>query len=298
MNNIIEKNNADTLSRFLFEQCDVRGELVNLQQTYESILENHHYPKAVQELLGELLVSTCLLTATLKFEGSITVQLQGDGPLSLAVINGNHLNQMKGIARVNGVIPENSSLKEMIGNGYIVITIMPEKGERYQGIVALEGETVSQCIENYFKQSEQLKTRLVIKQGVFNNKLYAAGLLLQKLPSKVLENNENEFQHLMVLANTLKPEELFGLEPEALLYRLYHEEEVRLFESVSVEFKCTCSVEKCGETLMALPQSEIDEILQEDGHIDIHCDYCGSHYQFDAVDIENLRKNKINTVTH
>jgi len=161
--------NMDTLNRFLFDNHPVRGEITRLEKTYQSILENHNYPIAVQNLLGELLVATSLLTATLKFDGDIAVQLQGDGPLTLAVVNGNNQQELRGVARVNGEIADNATLKQMVGNGYIVITITPKKGERYQGIVGLEKETLIGCIENYFMQSEQLPTRLFVKTGVYNN---------------------------------------------------------------------------------------------------------------------------------
>lgn len=136
---------ADSLHRYLFEKHDVRGELVTLSDTYCHILENHNYPVAVQRLLGEMLVATSLLTAILKFDGDITVQLQGDGPLKLAVINGNNQQEMRGVARPQGDIADNATLREMLGNGYLVITIMPKDGERYQGVVGLEGDTVSSC---------------------------------------------------------------------------------------------------------------------------------------------------------
>lgn len=156
----------DQLHRFLFENYSVRGELVLASETYQHILENHDYPQPVQQLLGELLVATSLLTATLKFDGDITVQIQGDGPVKLAVINGNHQQQMRGVARIDGFIAENSSLKQMIGTGYMVITITPTHGERYQGVVALEGETLADCLDDYFRQSEQLPTRLFIRTGI------------------------------------------------------------------------------------------------------------------------------------
>lgn len=138
---------ADSLHRYLFEKHDVRGELVTLSDTYCHILENHNYPVAVQRLLGEMLVATSLLTAILKFDGDITVQLQGDGPLKLAVINGNNQQEMRGVARPQGDIADNATLREMLGNGYLVITIMPKDGERYQGVVGLEGDTVSSCMK-------------------------------------------------------------------------------------------------------------------------------------------------------
>ncbi|WP_392561600.1 Hsp33 family molecular chaperone HslO [Orbus sturtevantii] len=295
MNQTIKTHN-DKLSRFLFDNHEVRGEIVNLSDTYQKILENHNYPLAVQNLLGELLVATSLLTATLKFEGDITVQLQGDGPLSLAVINGNNHQQMRGVARIKGDIPNNASLKDMMGNGYIVITISPKSGERYQGIVALEADSVAGCIENYFKQSEQLATQLIIKVGVYQHKPIAAGLLLQVLPAH--ERGTESFELLTTLAETIKPEELFSLPAEEILYRLYHQEDVRLFDGQIVEFKCSCSRLRCEDTLSTLPADEIDSIIAEEGHIDMHCDYCGNHYIFDKIDIENLRKNKPQEMLH
>lgn len=286
----------DKLSRFLFDNHPVRGEVLNLSDTYQRILDNHNYPLAVQKLLGELLVATSLLTATLKFEGDITVQLQGDGPLNLAVINGNNHQQMRGVARVNGEIADNASLQEMIGNGYIIITITPKNGERYQGIVALEADTVAGCIENYFKQSEQLATQLLIKTGVYQHKPVAAGLLLQVLPAH--EGSEESFEYLTILAQTIKAEELFSLPAEEILYRLYHQEDVRLFDAQSVEFKCTCSRQRCEDTLSTLPEDEVDTILAEEDNIDMHCDYCGNHYIFDKIDIENMRKHKLQDTFH
>lgn len=185
-------SNHDQLHRYLFANHAVRGELVSVNETYQQVLANHDYPPAVQKLLGEMLVATSLLTATLKFDGDITVQLQGaDGPLSLAVINGNNQQQMRGVARFKGEISDESTLKEMVGNGYLVITITPAKGERYQGVVALEGETIAACLENYFMQSEQLPTRLFIRTGSVEGKAAAGGMLLQVLPAE--ERNEDEF---------------------------------------------------------------------------------------------------------
>lgn len=280
----------DTLNRFLFDNHPVRGEITCLQDTYQAILDNHAYPVAVQKLLGELLVVTSLLTATLKFEGDIAVQLQGDGPLTLAVVNGNNNQELRGVARVDGDIADNAPLKEIVKNGYIVITITPKKGERYQGIVGLEKETLIGCIENYFMQSEQLPTRLFVKTGVHNNKPMAAGILLQVLPAN--DNTQESFDHLTALTETITDDELFGLPTDEILYRLYNQEDVRLFESKNIIFKCSCSRQRCESTLMTLPTGEVDEILDEDGKIDIHCDYCGTHYLFDSIDIAELRKKR------
>lgn len=277
----------DKLYRYLFENHSVRGELVTVNETYSEMLKNHSYPQPVRQVLGELLVATSLLTATLKFNGEITVQLQGDGPLTLAVINGNNFQQLRGVARIQSDIADGSSMKEMVGNGYLVITITPNDGERYQGIVGLEGETIAECIESYFLQSEQLPTRLFIRTGEYNGNYMAAGMLLQTLPAS--NGNQDEFEHLAALTETIKAEELFELNAEEVLYRLYHEEDVTLFEAQAVNFHCTCSRERSADALMALPIEEVDMMLSEDGHIDMHCDFCGNHYIFDSVDIKSIR---------
>lgn len=283
----------DSLSCFLFEKNAVRGELVNVTETYQSMLENHHYPEPVQCLLGDLLVATSLLTATLKFEGDITVQIQGDGPVRLAVINGNNNQQMRGVARVSDDVKAGSTLKEMIGNGFMVITVTPEKGERYQGIVALDGENIEACIDNYFKQSEQLPTRVFIRSGIQEGKPAAAGMLLQVLPASeefTAEHTAEHFELLTQLTHTIKAEELFTLDTKEILHRLYHEEDVTLYEPQAVEFHCTCSRERCENTLVTLSKEDVNHLLQEQGNIDMECEYCGTHYIFTESDINNINK--------
>jgi len=281
--------NQDQLHRYLFENYAVRGELVTVSNTWKEVLENHSYPLPVKNLLGELLVATSLLTATLKFAGDITVQVQGDGPMSLAVINGNNRQQMRGVARVQGEIADDASLKTLVGNGYLVITITPEEGERYQGVVGLEGETLAECLEDYFQRSEQLPTRLFIRTGDVEGQPAAGGMLLQVLPAQ--DTQAEDFEHLAVLTETVKAEELFTLPANEVLWRLYHEEEVTLYDPQDVEFKCTCSRERCAGALKTLPDEEVDSILAEEGEIDMHCDYCGNHYLFNAMDIAEIRNN-------
>ena len=229
----------DQLHRYLFENFAVRGELVTVSDTWQQIMQNHDYPAPVKTILGELLVATSLLTATLKFDGDITVQLQGDGPMTLAVINGNNNQQMRGVARFKGDIPADADLKTLVGNGYLVITITPAQGERYQGVVGLEGDTLAACLEDYFLRSEQLPTRLFIRTGDVEGKPAAGGMLLQVLPAQ--DAQADDFNHLAALTETIKAEELLTLPANDVLWRLYHEEEVTLYDPQDVEFKCTCS---------------------------------------------------------
>ncbi|GEK09710.1 Hsp33 family molecular chaperone HslO [Pseudoalteromonas sp. J010] len=277
---------TDLLHRYIFDKLDVRGELVQIEQTFTDIISGHNYPEPVQHLLGELLVATSLLTATLKFEGDIAVQLQGDGPVKYAVINGNHKQQMRGIARLQSEI-KGGSIPEMIGKGYMVITITPIKGERYQGIVPLSKDTLAECLEDYFEQSEQLKTRLWFATSVTDEKVKAAGLFLQVLPVNK-EKSIADFQHLEALSNTIKQEEMLDLDANTVLTRLYHEDNPQLFEPQTISFVCGCSREKTENALVNVGQAALLEDLQKQGEINISCHYCLKNYVFSEQDVKSL----------
>lgn len=275
----------DILHRYLFDDADVRGELVQLQDSYQHVIGSHAYPPVLQTLLGELLAATSLLTATLKFSGDISVQLQGNGPVSLAVINGNNQQQLRGIARWDGELADDASLADLFGQGYMVITLTPDEGERYQGVVALDKPTLAACVEDYFNQSEQLPTAM----WLFADGKQAAGMFLQILPSQ--EDHNADFEHLCQLTATIKAEELFTLEAQDVLHRLYHQEEVRLFDPIEVSFKCTCSRERSAAAIKTIDQAEVEAILAEDGKVEMGCEYCNAKYVFDAIDVAAIYAN-------
>ncbi|WP_278183271.1 Hsp33 family molecular chaperone HslO [Vibrio misgurnus] len=277
---------SNMLHRYLFADLSVRGELVQLDDTYQQMIASQAYPTAVQHLIGELLVATSLLTATLKFEGSITLQLQGDGPVSLVVINGDNNQQVRGVARWQGDIAEDAGLHDMLGKGHLVITIEPKQGERYQGVVGLEGATLAEVLEGYFLRSEQLKTHLWIRVGQQAGKACAAGMLLQIVPDG--KGSSDDIEHLAQLTNTIKNEELFTLPAEELLYRLYNQEKVQLFTPQAVSFRCGCSRERSGAAIVTVARDEINDILAQDGVVSLHCDYCGTTYSFDATQVSEL----------
>ncbi|AZN34011.1 MULTISPECIES: Hsp33 family molecular chaperone HslO [unclassified Pseudoalteromonas] len=276
----------DLLHRYLFDKLDVRGELVQIEHAYNEMIANHNYPEPVKALLGELLVATCLLTATLKFEGEIAVQLQGDGPVKYAVINGDDKQNMRGIARMQSEI-SGSTVKELVGKGYMVITITPTKGERYQGIVPLEHDTLSKCIESYFEQSEQLKTRLWFATDTTEGKAKACGLFLQVLPVDK-QKSINDFTHLEALSDTIKREELLELDANTVLTRLYHEDNPRVFDPQAITFKCGCSREKTITALVNVGQQALLDDVAENGAVNISCHYCLKEYVFDEQDIKNI----------
>ncbi|MGF1698096.1 Hsp33 family molecular chaperone HslO [Vibrio kyushuensis] len=289
---------SNVLNRYLFEDLSVRGELVQVDEAYQQIISGKEYPVAVQKLLGELLVSTTLLTATLKFEGSITMQLQGDGPVSLVVINGDHDQKIRGVARFKDDIDDQASLHELIGKGHLVITIEPKKGERYQGVVGLEGDNLAEILEGYFERSEQLKTRLWIRTGEVEGKKCAAGMLLQVMPDGT--GSADDFEHLEQLTDTVKDEELFTLEANELLYRLYNQEKVQLFTPQPVEFHCGCSRERSGAAIITVSQEELADIIATEGAVSLHCDYCGTSYSFNEEQVKELfiEANSGNSTLH
>lgn len=280
------KANQDLLNRYIFEQRDVRGEIVQISDSFNAMLENHQYPDVVKQILGELLSATCLLTATLKFEGDINVQLQGDGPLNYAVVNGNHQQQMRAAARFNDDITQ-GTIPELIGSGFMVITISPKGGERYQGVAALDHDSLAQCIEHYFETSEQLRTRVWLSTDVVTNK--SAGMLLQVLP--MAEKSQDDFTHLEALTNTITDDELLNLSATEVLTRLYHEDNPVVFEPQSISYECGCSREKTADAILKLPYEDALALIEERGDIEIVCQFCLTKYLFDAVDVEALFKD-------
>ena len=282
----------DVLNRYLFDNLHARGELVNLSTTFQEIVAAHDYPLGVKQLLGELVAATCLLTATLKFEGEIAVQLQGDGPVGYMAVNGNNLQEMRGIARMAGET-DATKLKDLIGKGNMVITIRPSNGEPYQGVVALEQDTLAGCLAHYFEVSEQIPTKIWLYSDEETSQV--AGSLIQLLPDAGdKEQQQADFEHLCQLTNTIKPEEIFSLATEDLLYRLYHQEEVRLFEPQAVTYKCSCSEEKCLSAISQIAPSELESILVEQGSVSMTCDYCITTYKFERPQLEQF----INDRTH
>ncbi len=277
---------TDILNRYLFDNLHARGELVNLSQTFQEIVAPHDYPLGVKQLLGELVAATCLLTATLKFEGEIAVQLQGDGPVGYMAVNGNNEQEMRGIARMASDT-DATTLKDLIGKGNMVITIRPKNGEPYQGVVALEQDTLAQCLAHYFEVSEQIPTKIWLFSDEKTSQI--AGTLIQLLPDAGdKEKQQADFEHLCQLTNTIKPEEIFSVTNEDLLYRLYHQEEVRLFEPQAVSYQCSCSEDKCLSAISQIAPSELESIIAEQGSVSMTCDYCITTYKFERHALEQF----------
>ncbi|MFT5720461.1 MAG: molecular chaperone Hsp33 [Motiliproteus sp.] len=288
-------SSTDQLQRFIFDDADVRGVLVGLDKSYQQTLDRHDYPVPVRRLLGEMLAAVALLSATLKFEGRLSLQVRGDGPLSMLMSECTHQNHLRGIARIDGVIDdviEGDTLLALFGQGQLIITIEPDQGKRYQGIVPLDQPDLARCLEQYFAHSEQLATRIMLCADGQR----AAGMLLQALPSNEQEHsfaeNWNRISHL---GATLSDQELLELDNETLLFRLFHEEEVRLYEPSELVFKCHCSKDRCLKALRTLADTELDEMLDERGSIEMDCQFCNSRYQIDSIEVEQMRHGVIDS---
>jgi molecular chaperone Hsp33 len=273
----------DTRQRFLFEHAPIRGEIVRLDATWRAVLERRDYPPALRDVLGEFMAAAALLVTTLKFKGRLIMQAQGNGPVTLLVVECTSEHTLRGLAHWQGAVNP-APLSEMLGDGRFVITIDPEDAkERYQGIVELEGATVAAALEHYFAKSEQLDTRLWLAADTHQ----AAGMLLQKLPAAPTQDAD-AWNRATQLGETIRREELLSLPAREIIRRLYHEEDVRVFESRPVAFRCSCSRERVTSMLRMLGHDEMKSIIAERDTVEVDCEFCGRHYTFDAVDAEQV----------
>jgi len=273
----------DKLHRFLFDKANIRGEIVSLDEVWQTMQANHSYPEVIRQHLGEVVAASVLLSATMKFEGSLTIQANGDGAMNLMVVECRNDFGIRGVAKYHEPFPEQTDLKTLLGAGTLVITIEQSKtNERYQGIVALEGNSIAEFLEGYLERSEQLETRIFLAA----DEQAVGGLLLQQLPGH--QEDDDSWDRITHLGSTIKSEELLGLEAQEILHRLYHEEDVRLFDPESAHFECSCSRKKVTNMLRSISHQEAAEIVKEQGNIEVDCEFCGKTYQFDEIDIAGI----------
>ena len=293
----------DTLQKFIFDNAAVRGEFVEISDTWREIQNRHDYPPAVRKVLGEMVAAAALLSANLKFNGAIIMQIHGDGPVRLLVVECDSDLRLRATAKLaeGATLADDADLGSMLnatGHGRFVITLDPldkVPGQQpYQGIVPLDGADMATVIENYMLRSEQMDTRLWLAA----DSAVSRGLLLQKLPrhsgkddpaAQASEEEELEtWNRAVMLASTLKQEELLSTDIETLMNRLFWEETIRVFEPAHPEFYCSCTREKVGNMLKMLGRAEVDAALDDLGQLGINCDFCGKHYAFDKVDCAQL----------
>ncbi|PZN30913.1 MAG: Hsp33 family molecular chaperone HslO [Proteobacteria bacterium] len=290
-------HDRDCLHRFLFEHYPIRGHLVHLDASWRALLEHREYPAVVRDTLGEAVAASVLLAATLKFDGTLSLQLRGQGPMHLMLAQCSSGLGVRGVARYRD-IGDSRDLQALSGEGHLTVTLETEDlSQRYQGIVPLSSASLADCLGDYFRDSEQLPTRLWLHADADG----VSGMLLQRLPEEsVARTADNErapvdpeasahaWRRVQLLADTLRPEELRTLTDRQILRRLFNEDDLRLFAPAPVFFRCRCSRERVEGMLRSLGADEIRAILAERGEVEVHCDFCNRAYRFDAVDAEQL----------
>ena len=283
----MSQSDDDYLYRFVFEQFGVRGEFVCLGSSWQAVRERHDYPPLVEQQLGKALTSVLLLSGTIKFKGSLILQLQGDGKIQALVAQATEQRTLRGMARFDAALKAEQQIpdNELLGQARLVLTTEAPSGERYQGIVPVDGGDVASAVEGYFVQSEQLPTRLWLAADAG----HAAGLFLQRLPQT--PDDDEHWERVCVLADTIRDEELLNLDAQEVLRRLFHEEDLRLYEPEPVSFRCSCSRERVGATLASLGEGEVAQMLDEMGSIEVNCEFCAANYIFDTVDAAALFAN-------
>lgn len=278
-------NHADIRTRFIFDDMPVRGLHVRLENVWKHIVGQKHYPAAIRRALGELLAAGALLSGNLKTDGTLIVQVQGQGRLKMLVVEATSDQTVRATARWDETadIHDDESLTDLLGsNSVFVLTLQPKDAEPWQGVVPLEGGSIAQMLINYTKRSEQLDTQIVLA----SSDDACGGLLVQRLPET--EPDAASWEHVGTLVQTLTPEELTGLDAQHVLYRLFHETPPRVFDPESIEFACTCSRGKVSDMLLMLGGEEVGGVVAEQGSIQIDCDFCHAKYVFDETDVNAL----------
>jgi molecular chaperone Hsp33 len=290
-------HDRDCLHRFMFEQYPIRGHLVHLDASWRALIEHREYPAPIRDTLGEAVAASLLLAATIKFEGVLSLQLQGDGPVHLMLAQCTSGLGVRGLARYkeSGFADGGAAgIADLIGAGNLTVTLETDDGsQRYQGIVPIAGRRLAESLQVYFENSEQLPTRLWLHADADG----ASGMLLQRLPGADASPGvhaadvaavDDAWRRVQLIGETLTPGELRTLGDAEILHRLFNEDDVRLYEPTPVYFRCRCSRERVGGMLQSLGEAETRSVLAERGEVEVRCDFCNRAYVFDAVDVAQL----------
>jgi molecular chaperone Hsp33 len=269
--------NADYCQRFMFERFAIRGALTQLRHSHQAVLSQHPYPDPVVNLLGEFMAAISVLGDALKAPGLMSLQARGSGQVRTVVAEFEYPARLRAIARYHDDFIDSGPL---LDSGHLALTLEPQGGQRYQGIVALEAQALAQALEEYFAQSEQIKTRLWLAA----DDKRAAALLIQELPES--ERDPEDWQRIEMLAATVTDDELLRVPSEQLLHRLFHEEDVRVWPAKAREFSCTCSRKRSMEAIRTLGQDDALALVDELGAIIIDCQFCHAKYAFEAPAVQ------------
>ncbi len=285
---------SDQIQRFSFAQLPIRGEIVSISSSIDTICNQHQYPKEIRHLLAEALTACTLLADIIKIEGRVALQLQSQSIVKLLLVECNHQGHIRGLLQINEELEhlindEAFDFKQWTAKGQLAITIEPDKGQRYQGVVPLDKNTLAECLEDYFNLSEQLPTHIKIIADDHK----AFGIFVQTLPQESESSIGNEqsqqaFEHVTALTSTIKAEEAFELNHEDLLFRLFHQDEVSIYPEKSIKFQCSCSRERNMAALTTLDPAELMSLVDEQSEIEMVCDFCSNKEIFDRQQIMDL----------
>lgn len=286
----------DLLQQFLFEHAPVRGEFVRLERSFAVISQQHPYPPFLHGLLGEALAAVALLSAIIKFKGRLTLQFQGKGKLKLLLAQCNHQFHLRGLCQWDNDL-QPADLVEELQKGILVITVDPGRGGKtYQGVVPWEGVSLQESLEGYFRNSEQLATRIWLTAD--DKKV--SGLLLQVIPGeKVGESgNYDEWDRIVHLTDTVRKEELLGLDNETFISKFYADDAIRLFTPVPIMFLCTCSVQRSKQAILLLGREEVEKEIEHKQKIIVHCEFCNKEYVFDRNQVTKIFQKHGDSTLH
>lgn len=277
----------DQLYRFMLERAGVRGAIVRLSGTWGAVSRQASYPPALSRILGETLAASALFTSHIKAGTSLSIQLRAGGPLTSLFTECSGEGELRGLAHWREPLPEALALPDLQSPAHLAITLEQRNGQRYQGMVPLESATLDQAFEAYFARSEQLPTRVRLAA----DGAHSVGIMIQLLPAEggaQAEQDPDGWQRSNLLLDTLGRDELLELDPETVLRRLFHEENVRLFEGRPLRFGCRCSRDKVEQMLRHLGPAETLPALDEHGHLEVTCEFCNRQYRFDRVDLDRI----------
>jgi molecular chaperone Hsp33 len=285
-------HDVDGLRRFLFEHHPLRGFWLRLERTWAEALEHQSHPPEVRQLVGESMAAAALLAATLKFEGTLALQINGSGPVRLLVTQATHELGLRAVARVDTTAAvAGSDFRGLVGDAQLTVSLEgTDRTATWQGIVPLTGDSLAHSLEAYFATSEQLPTRVLLAADGRR----VGGLLLQKLPvrerqGEAAEGRERElWDEAGMLLETVRAEELLHVPPERLLTQVFAGHDLRLFEAHAVRFQCRCGAQRVSSMLRSLGEAEVRDILADQGAVTVTCEFCQRPYRFDAVDVEQL----------
>ncbi len=277
----------DISTRFLFRDTDVRGNLLSLDVSYRDILATHDYPPEARQLLGQFLAGALLLSETIKFEGRLLLQARTDGPIKVLMAEANNRREVRGIVRLDESQPLEGDFPVIFYGGTLAVIMEPEKGESYQSLVPLQGDSLEECLEHYFVQSEQLNTMI----RLFADDESAGGFLLQQLPAQIetdKKSRERTWEHLSILAETITDNEMMSLDHQQMVRRLFIEETIEVFAGEEVTFACSCSEQRLANSLVSLGQQELRHLFDEEPELTLTCEFCQQQYRFDEARLMKL----------